>query len=218
MGIQNATARKLAVPDLTTTVLTLTITGVAADSSIAGGSGSVAGRRLVAVAAMFVGALTGAALADEAGDTEVVCLVNRVPEQRGLPDAGSADEQQRAGHTAFCVAEECVDRGPLGCAAHKEVPQVRPLSAVDHAHHEPLRGLPYHTITADRPAMANVPSATAPTSHATVKSGTPTNCRHPFARAGRRALRTRLPRPPSRRTESRTERLPRRSQPCVARP
>src|ERR1019366_8056030 len=36
MGLQNATARKLAVPDLTTTVLTLTITGIAADSSIAG--------------------------------------------------------------------------------------------------------------------------------------------------------------------------------------
>ncbi len=63
MGIQNATARKLAVPDLTTTVLTLTITGVAADSAIAGGAGSAAGRRLVAVTAMFVGALAGAALA-----------------------------------------------------------------------------------------------------------------------------------------------------------
>src|SRR5689334_1954307 len=34
MGIQNATARKLAVPDLTTTILTLTITGMAADSAI----------------------------------------------------------------------------------------------------------------------------------------------------------------------------------------
>jgi uncharacterized membrane protein YoaK (UPF0700 family) len=63
MGIQNATARRLAVPDLTTTVLTLTITGVAADSAIAGGGGSVAGRRLVAVAAMLGGALVGAALA-----------------------------------------------------------------------------------------------------------------------------------------------------------
>jgi uncharacterized membrane protein YoaK (UPF0700 family) len=63
MGIQNATARKLAVPDLTTTVLTLTITGVAADSAIAGGPGSAAGRRLVAVAAMLLGALAGAALA-----------------------------------------------------------------------------------------------------------------------------------------------------------
>jgi uncharacterized membrane protein YoaK (UPF0700 family) len=63
MGIQNAAARKLAVPDLTTTVLTLTITGVAADSAIAGGTGSAAGRRLVAVTAMLVGALAGAALA-----------------------------------------------------------------------------------------------------------------------------------------------------------
>lgn len=63
MGIQNASARKLAVPDLTTTVLTLTITGVAADSALAGGAGSASGRRLVAVTAMLVGALAGAALA-----------------------------------------------------------------------------------------------------------------------------------------------------------
>jgi uncharacterized membrane protein YoaK (UPF0700 family) len=62
MGVQNATARKLAVPDLTTTVLTLTITGMAADSTIAGGAGSAAGRRLLAVTAMFVGALLGAVL------------------------------------------------------------------------------------------------------------------------------------------------------------
>jgi uncharacterized membrane protein YoaK (UPF0700 family) len=34
MGLQNATARKLAVPDLTTTVLTLTIVGISADSHL----------------------------------------------------------------------------------------------------------------------------------------------------------------------------------------
>jgi uncharacterized membrane protein YoaK (UPF0700 family) len=62
MGVQNATARRLAVPDLTTTVLTLTIVGVAADSGIAGGSGSRAGRRLTSVTAMLAGALAGAAL------------------------------------------------------------------------------------------------------------------------------------------------------------
>jgi uncharacterized membrane protein YoaK (UPF0700 family) len=62
MGLQNATARKLAVPDLTTTVLTLTIVGIGADSHIAGGSGSKAGRRLTSVAAMFTGALVGALL------------------------------------------------------------------------------------------------------------------------------------------------------------
>ncbi|MGA3351841.1 MAG: YoaK family protein [Acidimicrobiales bacterium] len=60
MGIQNATARKLAVPDLTTTVLTLTITGIAADSAIGGGTGSKAGRRLVAVGTMLAGAVVGA--------------------------------------------------------------------------------------------------------------------------------------------------------------
>ena len=62
MGLQNATARKLAVPDLTTTVLTLTIVGMAADSRFADGSGSRAGRRLIAVLAMFVGALVGSLL------------------------------------------------------------------------------------------------------------------------------------------------------------
>jgi uncharacterized membrane protein YoaK (UPF0700 family) len=63
MGIQNATARRLAVPDLSTTVLTLTLTGIAADSRLAGGEGgSGSARRVISVAAMFVGALAGALL------------------------------------------------------------------------------------------------------------------------------------------------------------
>ncbi len=45
LGAQNSTARKLAVPDLTTTVLTMTLTGLAADSRLAGGPGSKLGRR-----------------------------------------------------------------------------------------------------------------------------------------------------------------------------
>ncbi len=61
-GIQNASIRKLAVPDLTTTVLTMTVTGIGADSTVGGGKGSKSGRRLIAVAAMFIGALLGAAL------------------------------------------------------------------------------------------------------------------------------------------------------------
>ena len=60
MGVQNATARALSVPDLTTTVLTLTLTGIAADAT--SGHGSRLGRRLVPVLAMFLGALAGAAL------------------------------------------------------------------------------------------------------------------------------------------------------------
>ncbi|MFG2939956.1 DUF1275 family protein [Streptomyces sp. NPDC048282] len=60
MGVQNATARALAVPDLTTTVLTLTITGMASDSRAAGGSGGKIGRRALSAAAMFVGGVVGA--------------------------------------------------------------------------------------------------------------------------------------------------------------
>ncbi len=62
MGLQNATARRLGVPDLTTTVLTQTITGLAADSHFAGGANPNIGRRLLATAAMFLGALIGALL------------------------------------------------------------------------------------------------------------------------------------------------------------
>jgi len=64
MGLQNATARALAVPDLTTTVLTLTITGISADSAAAGGKGSKLGRRLVSIASMFAGGAAGAALVE----------------------------------------------------------------------------------------------------------------------------------------------------------
>ena len=62
MGVQNSSVRSLAVPDLTTTVLTLTVTGIGADSVLGGGKGSKSGRRLLSVAAMFIGALVGAAL------------------------------------------------------------------------------------------------------------------------------------------------------------
>ncbi|MEV8320357.1 YoaK family protein [Streptomyces sp. NPDC059900] len=57
MGLQNAVVGKLAVPDLNTTVLTRTLTGLAADRF---GPASV--RRFVSVAAMFAGALVGGLL------------------------------------------------------------------------------------------------------------------------------------------------------------
>jgi len=59
MGMRNAAVRKLAVPDLTTTVLTLTITGLAADSSLARGTNPRLQRRIAAVVAMFAGAALG---------------------------------------------------------------------------------------------------------------------------------------------------------------
>ena len=60
MGMQNATARWLAVPDLTTTVVTLTIAGIAADGRLGAGGDSRLGRRTLAVMVMFGGALIGA--------------------------------------------------------------------------------------------------------------------------------------------------------------
>jgi len=60
MGTRNAVVRKLAIPDLTTTVLTLTITGIAADSSLANGNNPRVLRRIMSVTAMFLGAALGA--------------------------------------------------------------------------------------------------------------------------------------------------------------
>ena len=60
MGMQNAAVRRLGVAELTTTVLTMTITGIASDGPFTRGSAARAGRRLLAVAAMFLGGLVGA--------------------------------------------------------------------------------------------------------------------------------------------------------------
>ncbi|MFF2994625.1 YoaK family protein [Streptomyces sp. NPDC057950] len=60
MGLRNATVRKLGVPDLTTTVLTMTLTGLAADTAVGDGTGGRSPRRVASVAAMAVGALLGA--------------------------------------------------------------------------------------------------------------------------------------------------------------
>ena len=60
MGSRNAAVRKLAIPDLTTTVLTLTLTGIAADSSLAKGTNVRLARRIGSVLAMFAGAAVGA--------------------------------------------------------------------------------------------------------------------------------------------------------------
>jgi uncharacterized membrane protein YoaK (UPF0700 family) len=75
MGLQNAVARRLGVPDLTTTVLTLTLTGIAADSILAGGTNPNPGRRLLATATMFLGAAVGAVLLFHVGTGAVLALV-----------------------------------------------------------------------------------------------------------------------------------------------
>ncbi len=60
LGLQNEATRELAVPDITTTVLTRTLTGLAAE--LRNGNAEAVVRRLLAVAAMLGGALGGALL------------------------------------------------------------------------------------------------------------------------------------------------------------
>jgi uncharacterized membrane protein YoaK (UPF0700 family) len=74
MGFQNATARRLGVPDATTTVLTLTLTGLAADSRLAGGAGPRTWRRVASVLLMLAGAFCGAMLVRHSGMPAVLSL------------------------------------------------------------------------------------------------------------------------------------------------
>lgn len=66
MGLQAATARFIAVKDVTTVVVTSTLTGLAADSVLGSGAaraaGGGSGRRVLAVVLILLGAAAGAAL------------------------------------------------------------------------------------------------------------------------------------------------------------
>jgi uncharacterized membrane protein YoaK (UPF0700 family) len=84
MGVQNATVRRLAVADLTTTVLTMTLTGLAADSSAAGGTNPRLTRRITAVAATLVGAVIGAVLVMHAGVVAALAVLTAVYSVAGV--------------------------------------------------------------------------------------------------------------------------------------
>lgn len=62
MGLRNATITRLSVPDLKTTVLTLTLTGLAADSPLGGNKSQNTLRRIASVVLLCSGAITGASL------------------------------------------------------------------------------------------------------------------------------------------------------------
>jgi uncharacterized membrane protein YoaK (UPF0700 family) len=67
MGIRNTAVRRIGVADMTTTVLTTTLTGLASDSTLAGGSNPNATHRATSAFSMFGGALIGAVLLLHAG-------------------------------------------------------------------------------------------------------------------------------------------------------
>ena len=74
MGLQNAVVRRLAVAELTTTVLTGTLTSFAAESSLAGGSNPRALRRLTAVAVLGLGAALSAWVLRAGGMSAVLLM------------------------------------------------------------------------------------------------------------------------------------------------
>ena len=67
MGLRNAAVRRIGVPDMSTTVLTTTLTGLASDSRLAGGTNPHARLGTTTVLSMFGGALVGAILLLHAG-------------------------------------------------------------------------------------------------------------------------------------------------------
>ena len=93
LGIQNAVVRNLAVPDMTTTVLTMTLTGIGSD--LRKRDLSTAARRLIAIFAMLVGAVVGAILVLDLGVSAglvtativlAVALAGASIAARGAPD------------------------------------------------------------------------------------------------------------------------------------
>src|SRR5439155_5384938 len=62
MGMRNATIRRLGEREVNTTVLTMTLTGIAADSVFAGGSNQGVLRRVGFVMSVLTGAAAGALL------------------------------------------------------------------------------------------------------------------------------------------------------------
>ena len=72
LGLQTSTTRHFAFPDFTTTVLSLTLTEIAADSTVVGGTGSKPHRRVRSIVAMLAGATIGALLQQVSASAGIV--------------------------------------------------------------------------------------------------------------------------------------------------
>jgi hypothetical protein len=124
MGLQNATARRLGVPDLTTTVLTMTLSGLVADSALAGGKDPHPGRRLLATATMFLGAAVGALLVFHVGVEAVLALATALQ----AADSGRHRQRGRWGREMPAVDRTRVD---YRCNTSRR-PRNRPAIRVSH--------------------------------------------------------------------------------------
>ena len=100
LGVQNSTVRHLGAPDLTTTVLTLTLTGLTADSALARGPGARPHRRLGSVAAMLAGAAAGAGLLQWSPDAVIALAAGLVAIVGGTFLAAALPGRARAARPA----------------------------------------------------------------------------------------------------------------------
>ena len=105
MGLQAAAARKIAVADVTTVVVTSTIVGLASESRLAGGDGKNFPRRVLAVLMILVGAGVGALLLQvhigvgmgvAGGLTLLVALAGHLMRERVKAAEARAEEAARA--------------------------------------------------------------------------------------------------------------------------
>ncbi|GAA1266859.1 YoaK family protein [Kitasatospora nipponensis] len=87
MGVQNAVVQVLAVPDLTTNVMTKTIAGLFTDSAVGGRLEERAGRQVLSVLALAVGAVLGAALVLHTNATAAVATAAALAVAVGLAAA-----------------------------------------------------------------------------------------------------------------------------------
>jgi uncharacterized membrane protein YoaK (UPF0700 family) len=78
VGLRNSAVRRLGVPDMSTTVLTTTLTGLASRSRLAGGTNPHARLGTTSVVSMFGGALVGALLLLHVGATWTLAVAAAV--------------------------------------------------------------------------------------------------------------------------------------------
>ncbi|PRY19665.1 YoaK family protein [Pseudosporangium ferrugineum] len=119
MGIQAATARHLAVKDVSTVVVTSTLTGLAADSRVGAARGQPALRRAGAVVLIVAGATTGAALCQVHESAAVVAAALVVLAVTGLGRAASATTGSASSPANATTIPATAPTRPPRVAAHQ---------------------------------------------------------------------------------------------------
>ncbi|WP_434446691.1 YoaK family protein [Lentzea sp. E54] len=117
MGVQAATARHIGVKDVTTVVVTSTLTGLAADSRLGAARGQGALRRSTAVALIVAGAVAGAALCQVHEGLAVAAAAVVVLAVSGLGHVSARSADQAAAVTNSSATAPSTARA--GSGAHR---------------------------------------------------------------------------------------------------